>query len=84
MNTKKNLSKTHTTMKKLVVFLIIILFALGACGRSENVKANKEKKKKDKITQVKKMKTEDEQKTEAIDTAYESSDDEYSYPDSLY
>jgi len=64
-------------MKKLGVFLVLILLVLGACGRSEI-------KKKEKITQVKKIEKVQEQITEEADTTDELSDEDFNYPDSLY
>jgi hypothetical protein len=69
-------------MKKLGVFLLLTLFVLGACGRSEIEKENK--KKKEKITQVKKIEKAQEQITEEADTTIEISDKDFDYPDSLY
>jgi hypothetical protein len=67
-------------MKKIGILLLIILFGLGACARSENEK----KDKKEKITQVKKMEKQ-QQITEEFDTTEEIISDEDSvYSDSLY
>ena len=68
-------------MKKIGIFLLVILFGLAACAKSEQVK--KEKKKKEKITKVETIKKEEPQK-QSEEIEEEINEEAYMYPDSSY